>query len=165
MSKFSDNKGAVFYDEGIVLNTETIAANDVVGGSSKADDTRKQGFRTLKLEGHAYFKNGAADEFLIFGIAVGLSAAEVEECLEADPQFPQDAAAQEKVMRPVFPLGAVHGDGASGRLMSFKHNLRWSVKEGSSFLWWAYNPDSVAHSTAGQRLLIFAKHFGVWLED
>lgn len=163
MSKFTENKGAIRYDNSVIIAAASLASLDVAGGASKLDDTCRQGFRILKTVGDIFCKSLAVGETLIYGLAVGLTAAEVEEALESDPQAPDDPPASEQSMRAVFPIGSLHGGDKIGD--HFEFNLRWSVKEGNSLLWWIYNPDNDPLSAASQDVIIFAKHFGVWLND
>lgn len=109
---------------------------------------------------------------VMFGLAVGLSAAEIEEALEADPQQFMDPAESEKANRPVWVLGMVTRRSSvtedSGMIPTtgvFETiNLKWSVIEGRDLYFWCYNigPDAL---TTGSQLRLNCKHYGVWLRD
>lgn len=98
------------------------------------------------------------------------NAAEIEECIEADPQIRGADPEEVQAKRPVWPLemfGAEEGHGTNESGLVAKKgtvNLRWSCPEGTGLLWWAYNAGAGALTT-GCVVVVFAKHYGVWLRD
>ncbi len=151
----------------------SLALNDAAAVASKIDGARKRGFRITKMkyDVHIHSREGLEGPF-IFGVAVGLSAAEVEACLEADPQSP-DETTYELTKRAVFPLGVIERNGGTtdiagdfpgqGAKPLMEETLNWSVREDEGLFWWFYNMGGAA--TAGTKVGIFAKYFGVWLRD
>ncbi len=149
----------------------SLAALDMATVNSKIDGSRERGFRITKTmyDVDIYGYDGTEDGPVAFGLAVGMTAAEIEEAIEADPQSPNDVAAEERVGRAVFPLGVIPRSGPS--TPSNQHEMRelkttsinWSVPEGSGLVWWFYNYGGALG--AGNLASIFAKHFGVWLND
>lgn len=143
------------------LGVAALAAGDVIAATTKIDASRLQGYRISKMEYGLHFEGGDDADAVWFGLATGLTAAEVEECLEADPQSPQDVPAAEQVKRFVFPLKLI---GAGSEPVNATKTLNWSIKEGQDLTIWAYNPTSAAIS-AGCVVQFVAKIYGKWLND
>ncbi len=160
------------YDIQAAVALGSLASLDAVTTSSKIDSARERGFRITKTE---YFVDmysaDGEDGPLVYGLAVALNAAEVEEALEADPQSANDVPAQEQVQRPIFPLGIIprtHADDTASTnkrvpIQLMTKSLNWSIPEGANLIWWFYNLGGAL--AAGALGVIFAKHYGVWLND
>ncbi len=155
-----------------VTEMASLAGLDAAVIDSKIDGSRKRGFRITKTEW--YFEATGLHALagpILFGWAVGLTAAEIEEALEADPQDPNNASATERVQRPVFPLGVIpraqNTSESSVETPRIKPlmtmNPNWSIPEDVGFTWWIYNLGGATDAGAGGSL--FAKHYGVWLND
>ncbi len=155
------------YDESLIVSLASLTANDAVIGTSKIDAAREHGFRIVKTEGWIMLKGGIVNEFAIFGMAPWtMTAAEIEEGIEADPQSMFEVPETEQSSRPTFPMAVIGGAAAQARQSAhFENNIPWSYPEGSSLQYWFYNPDDNSWSAGSQEAIIFAKHTGVWLRD
>ncbi len=156
------------FDEGVIISLASLAAKDSISGSSKIDAARENGFRVVKSEGWAFLKAQVVDEPVLFGIAArAMSASEIEEVIEVDPQSMFQVPEAEQALRPVFPMGAIMGSSAGvfNPPVHFMNDIPWSYREGSAMFYWAYNPDNDAFSAGSQELILFVKHTGVWLRD
>lgn len=147
-----------------------LAAYDVITQASKIDAARKNGFRVLKTEYFFDIDGKTAGEGpIVVGLAANQTAAEIEEAIEADPQGKVDDVENQQAKRPVWPLeifGSKIGDTNLENESTRKGELtpRWSAPEGDGFSWWAYCLDA-GGLTTGCTVVIFAKHYGVWLRD
>ncbi len=162
-----DGRGQVLI-ENSVHALGALGALDVVSFNSKIDSARERGFRVTKMQICSSFSaKTAAEGGIMFGLAVELSAAEIEECIEADPQSPNDVPDAEEAMRPVFPLGQA-GQAQTSNVLNngnfYEINLNWSIPEGAGLDWWYYNMSSGALTT-GTTFRHWTKVFGVWLND
>ncbi len=155
------------YDDGLILSLASLTTKDAVSVTGKIDAAREHGFRVVKTEGWFFLKGGIVNEFAVVGMAPStLTAAEIEEGIEADPQSSFEVPETEEAGRPTFPLAAIGGAAAqANQIIPFKNAIPWSYPEGSSMIWWAYNPDDNSWTANSQELIIFAKHTGVWLRD
>ena len=133
MSKFSEGKGAIYWDR-MALNVSGLAALDAVSIAGKADGARTQGFRILKTE---YYIHSDADVPLLVGTAgPTINAAEVEEAIEGDPQSPEDRPASEHVMRPVFVYGTTGVRGNGQEVIQCEKVIRWAYSEAGAMNGW-----------------------------
>ncbi len=166
MSKFSEGKGAIYFDHSVIFSVASLTARSAAGLVTKQDGSRARGFRFLKTEFYFFLRSLAATETLIIGLGgPGLTVVEIEEAIEADPQSPNDVSAAEHSMRFVTILGMVSG-GTSRRVqIDGTVNLRWSYPESESMFVFAYNPDDADLSAASQEVIWLMKHYGVWLND
>ncbi len=163
-----DGKGVILWDVNTISTGALASADAVVAGSYGSLTTS---FRILKTEyfmGANFAGVDAQEGPLLVGIASkALSAAEVEECIEATPANHSDNA-NEHSMRAVWPLETFFqlGDTSSAipANVSAKGivNLKWTFEEDGGWNWFAYNYSGVA-LTAGATINIVAKHFGVWV--
>jgi len=154
-----------------VLAPATKAATVV---ASKADGSRQNGYRIMKTEWMMQYEGKTTGEGpIIWGFAMGLTAAEVAAALTADPQSSTDDRNAGETERPIWPLGLIDensvesGDNAATAAplqLNGTFNPKWSQPEAQQFIWWAWNM-STGTLTTGLVLRIFAKHFGVWLRD
>lgn len=103
------------------------------------------------------------------GFAPNIGTADIAEAIVGDPQSRIEDQTEGETKRPVFPLEMITYPETStenqeswGAKGSF--TPRWSVPEGSSANWFAFNMDAGA-ITSGTIIRIFAKHYGVWLRD
>ncbi len=167
MAKFGENTMAQILHEHIQFAHGAVAVDDVESTPSLAIKVANEnGFRLLKTEYLSYTVGHAAGEGpWYYGLAgPGLSAAEIEEALEAVPVGPVDLPPAVNAKRPVWILGMhllLTQIGFIERPMR-SINIGWSFPEGSalSFFVWAPN----AAITQGETH-IYMKHYGVWLRD
>ncbi len=141
----------------------------VVVEDGKIDASRLEGFRLIKTQYWMDYKAKTANEGpVLIGFAMNQNAAEIEEALEADPQQRADIPEGEQTMRPVFPLEVVPfaptSQVADGFAVRGEQISRWSMPEGKGLSWFAYNFGPAVLTTGGI-IVIYAKHFGVWLRD
>lgn len=165
-----DGRGVILYG-GCQINIGGLASLDVIGASML---TFTEDFRLLKLEGW-----GATDSYtvgashaLLVGLADGdLSDAEIEECLEARSQHPNDRISVEQSERPVWPLGILTERQISASEMAALLNngqsavwkQRWTFGP-SGIKIWAYNFDNTGAFGTAAYLNFYCKLYGVWVK-
>ncbi len=169
---FGKNKdGHIVYSQ-IDFPIGALASLDAIGlVDPKIDGSREQGFRLLKTQYWLEFVGLVDGEGpVLWGWSVGLTAAQIEEAIEADPQSVFDEANRD-TNRPVFPIGMYNTDPVATNTTTLNAQMfvgefkpRWSIREGNFLSTWAYNVDAGA-LTSGAELRGICKHFGVWLND
>ncbi len=167
MASFSKNNMAQVLHERQAITLSTLAALDAISTVSLIDTAKENGFRILRTEWFIRLKGVANGEGpILVGMAANLSAAEVEVTIESDPQAADTPVDGHNANRPVWPLGILENDGVGSAPSARQGVLKpqWSIPEGSFLNWWAYNLDGTALTTGGE-VIIYAKHFGVWLRD
>ncbi len=159
----------------INIDLSTLAAFDAISAESKIDAAREMGFRIIESEIYIdVYDKPVNTGGIMVGIAVDLSAAEIELTIENDTQSnaPGNAVGEARVKRPVWPLGIVSHDATFGTIVwskaaggvNWKPSPKgWSIPEGSFLTYWAYCLDTTL--TGATQVTIFAKHKGVWLRD
>lgn len=165
MAKNSENL-EILYDD-VVIDVGALASKDAISVDSKIDSSRLNGFRVMKTEYWiSYEGKTTAQGPIMVGYSPTLTAQQVENGIEADPQVSSAVDETAKSKAPIFPLEMIGAEGTAKVEDSFKgsFNPRWSTPEGVSAIWWAYNMDA-AVLTTGLLIHIFAKHYGVWLRD
>lgn len=166
MPKFSEGKGAI-YHETVEITVGALAAGDAIAAATRQDGSRNNGFRFLKSEYFIAVENLSDDEALLVGIGgPTLSAASIEEAIEADPQGSNDPSGP-TAMRPVWPLEMfmAHNGGNGKMVAQGEWKPRWSFSEEDAMNVFAYNVDQSNPLTTGARVMIYLKHYGVWLND
>ncbi len=167
MAGFSDNPMAgIIYDD-TTINLSTLPAGTAIILPSKIDASREQGFRILRTEWHiAYDGITIGEGPVVFGFSCNVAATEIEACIEADPQDSADRVGNTQSSQPVWPLVyQARSEGENGiEPLNGMLKPRWTVPEGEQANWFAYNRSSSALTTGGV-FFVFAKHFGVWLND
>ncbi len=153
------------YDEDASIVMSNASANTAVLGASKIDASRENGFRIIKSKVNFGFHSKTVDEGpVVFGMAIGMTAAQIKAALEDDPQISSAVLSKSKSMwlKPlgVVPFTAVEEESAVHRLMTIP--VGWSVIEGSLLSYWGYAQGAL---TTGMVITIFAEHLGVWLRD
>ncbi len=167
-----DGKGQILYEAAINDGAlGTLASKDVVEFGGSYHEALEEDFRILKCEYMMAIAPAQAitvlDGPIVIGFAAAnLSAAEIEECIEAVPVNRGDILL-EKTMRPVWPLEImVFEDPDTGNSGAFvrkgSFNPKWTFQNPDGWVWWIYNL-STAALTTGSLLSIFAKYFGVWV--
>ncbi len=148
------------------INVASLSALDAVSAALKQDGSRDQGFRFTRIEWELSLRNAVNDEgpFDVYIGGPGMSAADLELAIEADPQSPNQLAAAEQAMRIYFFLGRVTSLALEANAVSGVLKPMWSYPESDAMLVIAYNAGTV--SSAGSQLINYhAKNYGVWLRD
>ncbi len=149
-----------------------LASVDLVGITAAI--VLQEDFRILKSEIICIISGLTAGEGegLVFGMANGeLSAAEIEECLEAiGPLDRNDRVAHERAMRKVDTLGVLKQPSASSTEGSFENaqggrimtsTKRWTYSDPEGYTYWIYNLGPAL--TTGATAQLLATHYGVWV--
>ncbi len=160
----------ILYDEDFSLAVGALAGNDLVGGATKIDGGRLNGFRVVKTRLIGSFTGKTtAEGGVIWGLGIfpTASAAVVESILEADPQSALGQTFKQEGTW-VKPMGMMRLEETEGSLHPgagfVDVDINWSVPEGAELMVWAYNQQSGALTT-GTVLNLFMQHMGVWLRD
>ncbi len=167
MSKFSENEGAIFYDEGKTIDVASLGLHVLSAlVASKMDTAREQGFRVMKGELFVGSDNFAAGEnVVLYAIGPSLDNTKATEAIESDPQL-GDAVSREAPMRPVWPLCVIGDDNKQpNNGMPIVWKPRWSFPEGTGLQFGCYNFGDTALSAASQTVFVHGKYYGVWLKD
>ncbi len=151
-----------------VVAAGTLAGNDTITASMQIDASRNQGVRIKQLKA-AFQYNGKTDDEgpIMYGLSLDLSAAEVEEALEADPQGTGDTPAIEQANRKVFPIGVFDQKNLvrSGPIMLEEVHLPWKeIEEGTGIQLWIHNYDASALTTGGGLTMMWTA-VQEWLRD
>lgn len=141
-----------------VLALGALVARTAITSSLTIDASRSQGVILKQLKGAWHWINKTLLEGpIIVGFSIDLSAAEVAEAINADPQHINDIPATERANRKVFPLfqtdhaGTVgmYPDEGSGDAASYKEvNLPWKqILEGQGLQFFCFNADTTDLTT------------------
>ncbi len=159
-----DGKGQILYG-GAQQQLAALAGLDVDVFGDGYLNALAEDFRVIKMEYWLSWSQQAVGDVVLFGIADGaLTAAEIEETLEARPGDSNDVPESEAVMRPVWPL-VMLGETATGAGPTIAHGektIRWTFKDAAGWTWWAYNVDAGA-LTSGNQIVVNTKYWGVWV--
>lgn len=151
------------------LGTNTLTSFD----SRVIRAANERGFRVLRSEIFITYNLEASDTTLLVGMAgPGMSATDTELAIEAQPLGEIDQPAVEQASRPVWPIAVVTGDCAADEWRrlnegnAFVMKIRWSFPEEAKLTYWLYNLHATSSIPAGtHHVIIYAKHYGVWLKD
>ncbi len=156
------------------LTLGTLASADVIAASSKIDSSRLQGFRVSKVRWAGTYTGKTSGEGpIVYGMAANMTAAEIENAIEADPQASteDDGRGDGSWLKPLGVIskngtaGSLGPDGGSGEVCNFIDvKANWSVIEGKDFSFWAYNLHG-SSLTTGSELQFATEFMGVWLRD
>ncbi len=120
----------LWHDEALLI-PGALPANDVASVSfSNLDGARQQGVLIRKIRYALTWQGKTTGGPVYYGVAAGgLTAAEIEEALESDPQGEFDEPAMERSNRRVVPLGLISLDhtavlGPDPMFMSMR-TLKW----------------------------------------
>ncbi len=166
-------KVAMVHDSIDIVATGLTSGNAVTT-ATKIDAARFQGLHIQKVKfmvGVSYVTDGDEGPFE-YGLAVGLTADQIEEALAADPQYQDVPETAHRSQRAVYPIGLTYADGTSAvetqthdgtNLMRTLTDFpKWKVREGNFLVAYGYNYGVAAVTAAVQlRLLII----GRWLDD
>ncbi len=157
--------------EQVSIDVSGLTSANVIGDVTKIDGARKQGVRIKQIKYAARWQQFTTLEGGVqIGLSVGdgLTDAEVEEALEADPQSDSDQPAQERSERKVFPLFMVPDSTQldSDQQMEFRAIDRWPFKElneNEALKTYAYNTSGSTLTSGLVKLDLVIT--GEWLRD
>ncbi len=162
-----DGRSQVIHDT-VTVSLSTLAAGGVVLGAIKIDASQQNGFRVKKVRAAvSYEQKDTVKGPIVVGFAASsLTLTEVKECLDADPQGPDDIPAADQANRKVWPVwmmpAATELDNRNIREMV---EIYWPYKEVAEnvpFQAWAQNIDGSAVSAL---IVIQMAFYGIWLRD
>ncbi len=159
----------VLHDKVGLITLGALAALDVATiDATRIDGGHLQGMRIKRFKfGMEISGKTDGEGPILVGAAVGLTAAEIEEALEADPQGSNDTDARDKANRKVFPLMMIPRINIipSGPVPLI--DVPWPFKtipEGVGLVIWAYNMSSGALTT-GTTIQTWMTFVTEWLRD
>ncbi len=171
-TKFTTNtKSGIVYDF-ITIALSTLGTLTAILGPSKIDASREMGFRVLRTEYWLEYEGKTDNEGpIIFGLSVDMTVSQIANAISADPQGrdPEASEANLRAKFPIFPLKmlseqSTESPGGGNAIISMDvAKVGWSLPEGSHLDFFAFNLGSAL--TTGTVIRVFAKHFGVWLDD
>lgn len=156
--------------------TGAVPAGDTTTINSVIDSAKTEGFRITKIEGTIGVVDvtggSEGNPYTLYYHQLGISAAEVEEALEADPSSSQDVPNVEKAKRFIHMWpGAAPGTG--GLFRNADGGFFFSVtpkgggislREGTGMGWTVANPAGGA-TLPSATWTFNLKYYGVWLRD
>lgn len=168
MGKFGENPRAQILWEHNNFSTGALAVKDVASNNSqRLDGSTQQGMRILKVEYNIWTTGMTAGEGpVLCGLAgPDISASEIEEALEADPQWSGSDTEAFQANRPIWPLGMINNLSSIGFWIEQmkEKKINWSFPEGTALQFWVYNLDDSTLSAFNVHFLL--KIYGVWLND
>ncbi len=146
-----------------------LAAGASHSVATKLDASQQQGIWIRKVKAAMSFTTKSAGEGpLSAGFSQGLSGAEINEAIGADPQGMGDELATSQANRHVVPLWYVGNDGTGSsefvvRIETIPDFPRWKVRENVSLSTYVFNHDSTALTNLNMR--IFWWLLGEWIDD
>ncbi len=166
-----DGKGAIVRSQVAGGALGALGSSDAVAFASI---TLGEDFRVLKSIVYATIDSLTASEQGLFGLYMcngALSAAEVEEAIEADgPTDRNDANSRERAERQVHLIGVARKTDAAAVFIQFESpegglimtdKFRWTYSDPEGWLWAIYNMGTGI--TTGATLQLRATHYGVWV--
>ncbi len=165
--RFMGDSNLQIIHDNVGLTLGTLAGLDAItAANSKIASSNQNGFRLMRSEvylNETGFTDGEGP--ILIGMAASLTAAEIEEALEASPTGRLDDVLNTMANRPIWPLAVQQSSVTSTtdrRVIVVQP--RWSLPEDGGLVYFAYNLSS-SPLTTGTILSFAAKHFGVWLND
>ncbi len=158
----------VYMDD--IIGLGALGAGLVLKTATKVDASRENGIRIQKLMCAMTFSGKTAAEGpIVVGLAsTDLSTTEIKECIDADPQKPDDTPASEQVMRQVMPIWVIGKTETASQNSPYRYEeipYPWKeVAEGDGLAWFAMNEDGSALTT-GTEIEIQGVLIGEWLND
>ncbi len=157
----------VVYDH-VIITVGALAAKAAATGASKVDGSRLQGVDLAKMNvAMSYDNKTTLQGPLVIGLALALSAAEIAEALDADPQSSLDEPAQEQSRRRVFPIWHIPRLPTGSDRTHVLKNVRFPWKripEDMNLFWFAFNAGA-GGMTTGTVVQIEAALVGTWRND
>ncbi len=167
----------VNYDVQFLLSLGTLAAGDVAFTNFNIDASRGQGFQVSHSELTGVFAGKtSAQGPIAWGLAINMSAAEIEAALEADPQDKTDDDVRGEstwikicgMLALTSTNGPLWGGGPGGANSTpdvmRRINVGWDVLEGQDYGMWARNQGS-GSLTDGAEITTMNAHYGRWRRD
>ncbi len=164
----SHSGNIVLFDHDVVFTLGALAANDAIAGVTKLDGTRERGYylHRLRILGEFVAKTSSEGP-ITWGIAINMSAAQVEAHVEDDPQGGILDTPTMQHPQWLLPLGMIRTSENAGPLARNQNwldiSVRRNVVEGGTLLLWAYNHQVIL--TSGTLLNMFIMQVGKWLND
>ncbi len=128
----------------------TLANVTAIIGNTNMDSTRNQGVRIKQFKAAFHLTGNTAGEGpIVFGLCTELTAVEVAECMNADPQGIEDTDASDKANRKVFPIGIFNSsanDNDHHELEEVKYPWK-ELPEGATLKWFVFNVSGAALTT------------------
>lgn len=156
--------------EDIELALSTLAAGTSIKTSLKIDASREQGCRIKDIRyGLTFTAKPSLGPILVGLCDSNLTVAELDECLDSDPQSDLSVPGQADSMRKVVPLALIPkvASGDDGNMLFYEQRRAkwyWDVLEGSGIQLFARNMDDTA--LTGATLIDFSAVItGTWLLD
>ncbi len=152
------------------MTLSTLATAAVIEDSAKTDTSRANGVRVKKMKVAISYKGKTAGEGpLLVGVAKGnMSAAELAEALNSDPQGPDNTVPMEQAKRTVMPLALIPAAAvASPADTRWIRSVRFpwkEVPEGTDITMWVQNLDT-GSLTTGTVVECHMTLLQEWLDD
>ncbi len=159
-----------------VITLGTLGQNVAIFGPSKIDASRLQGMYVIWTKIAGYLAGKTTTEGpIIFGISCNLTVAELADILTDDPQSAQEVTktGPGSWYMPIMLFGEdeVEGDINGGQGATnvqaqskfTKYNVGWTVPEGNTMDFFAFNIGSAL--TTGATIKLASQVFGAWLRD
>ncbi len=127
-------------------------------------------FRILKTEYEFNYEGSTVGQGpVIFGAAIGLTKAQIEETITSRPTSDQDLDESDDANRAVWFLDSISptglSDGSGNGIVGIREwKPRWTVQKGEDLQWFAFNADDQSLAT-GTLWGVTAKHYGLFLEN
>lgn len=159
-----DGRGVILYNASsanTALQGNAAGTVGKFGGYAPEED-----FRILRMD---FFVSArlveANEEPMLIGLADNeLTAAEIEEAIEASPVDRNDHLAMERSHRPVWLLGLLRREGASTTLyLEGSWDKRWTFSDTEGWTFFGYNMGANAYD-ANVVVDVVAKYYGVWVK-
>ncbi len=155
------------YEE-IELNLGTLAAGTSIKTNLKIDGNREQGCRISKIRYALSVVAKPALGPILYGLcSADLTVAELDECLDSNPEQPNAVPEQEEAMRQVVPFGLIPKgliETVTNIMPYMRGSWFWEVPEGQGLQFFCRNQDDAA--LTGATLIDFSAFIsGVWLDD
>ena len=145
----------------------TLANVTAIIGNLNMDATRDQGVFIKQFKAAFTIRDATASEGpVMFGLCTELTAVEVAECLNADPQGSEDTDASDKANRKVFPLGIFQhttNSGAQHMLEEVNYPFK-ELPEGATLKWFVFNVSGATLTTGGVATMV-AVVVQEWMRD
>ncbi len=164
--------------ERLTITVGTTAAGKAVLNPARIDLNREQGFRVDKVRHAIEWRSKTIDDGPgIVGLSWNMTAIEVEETMNADPQH-SAAMEMENAERNIYPVayiprrttqsGQITAVGIGFELAQSFRTFRppsWDIPEGTQIAWWYWVPQTGVTHTTGMLIEIMAGYRGGWLSD
>ncbi len=163
----ADNSRMQLLHEEVLLTVGALSAGAAKTQQTKIDSAREQGFSIKKAKYNMVYSGKTDGEGpVLFGYSIGLTAVEIAEALDADPQSSQDAPAVDEANRRVYPLEWIPIDSTeSSRAIDMRlkrYSIPWTIDEGITLSWFVRANGAL---TTGMLVKIASVYYGEWQRD